>query len=607
MNTIQTSSYMITLSGNLGPFSASLTSSTLAPGLEEVHLLLQATQPSILPPLRLEWTHPAVDIHAHWNPLTGPWRGVDVYWGEMVGRRYPSKATSGAPVIVLHSYTGLNRLTFAFSDALNPLTVRAALVEETAIYNCSVDLFHEPGSPIQQYQASLRLDTRPLPYYESLEDISRWWAAMPEYRPARVPEVARLPMYSSWYSFHQAVDPGAIEDQCRQAKALGCEAVIVDDGWQTDDNSRGYAYCGDWEPALSKIPDMQAHVARVHQIGMKYLLWYSVPFMGPYAKNYPRFEGKFLHQVNWGNWYVLDPRFPEVREYLIGLYERAVGEWDIDGLKLDFVDSFDTQPYIPAGSPPPPQVPEDAQSRLQAGWDYTSVPMAVDRLLTDTIERLRRIKPEVMVEFRQSYIGPLMRKYGNMFRSGDCPADSLSNRLHTLDIRLLCGDTAAHSDMLMWHPEEAVESAALQFTHILFSVPQVSMLLDKLPARHLEMVRFWLRFWREHRDVLLDGKLMPLHPELFYPLVLAETSQKLLAAVYASQAVPLGTSLPPQLLLVNAKLEENLVLDLVADLGTRRLEVFDCTGGLVSQEQVSLSAGLHRLQVPPAGVVLLSS
>ena len=24
------------------------------------------------------------------------------------------------------------------------------------------------------------------------------------------------------------------------------ESIIVDDGWQTDDNNRGYAYCGDW-------------------------------------------------------------------------------------------------------------------------------------------------------------------------------------------------------------------------------------------------------------------------------------------------------------------------------------------------------------------------
>ena len=36
----------------------------------------------------------------------------------------------------------------------------------------------------------------------------------------------------------------------------------------------------------------------------------------------------------------LDPRYKKVREYLSNLYESAVKEWDLDGLKLDFIDSF---------------------------------------------------------------------------------------------------------------------------------------------------------------------------------------------------------------------------------------------------------------------------
>jgi len=96
------------------------------------------------------------------------------------------------------------------------------------------------------------------------------------------------------------------------------------------------------------------------------------------------------------------------------------------------------------------------------GRDYDGVPEAIDRLLEDTIVRLSRIKREVMVEFRQSYVGPMTRKYGNMFRAMDCPKDAVENRMHTLDIRLLGGDAATHSDMLMWHAEDSVHSAALQ-------------------------------------------------------------------------------------------------------------------------------------------------
>ena len=49
------------------------------------------------------------------------------------------------------------------------------------------------------------------------------------------------------YSFHQEIIPDKVLAQCRIAKQLGCESVIIDDGWQTNDSNGGYAYCGDWE------------------------------------------------------------------------------------------------------------------------------------------------------------------------------------------------------------------------------------------------------------------------------------------------------------------------------------------------------------------------
>lgn len=211
-----------------------------------------------------------------------------------------------------------------------------------------------------------------------------------------------------------------------------------------------------------------------------------------------------------------------------------------------------------------------------------------------------------MIEFRQSYVGPLMRRYGNMFRAGDCPNDALSNRLRTLDIRLLCGNTACHSDMLMWHPSDPVESAALQIVNILFSVPQISVLLDKLPPEHHEMTRFWLAFWRENRDVLLDGELMPLHPELLYPVVLARTPNKLLAAVYSDSVVEIGDRVPPELIIVNGTLKDRVVIEANEDLGTRFLEVRNCMGHVAQTGPTQLSPGIHALRIPQAGIARLT-
>jgi alpha-galactosidase len=104
------------------------------------------------------------------------------------------------------------------------------------------------------------------------------------------------------------------------------DLVIVDDGWQSADGVCSYASCGDWEVAPNRSADMAAHVKRIHNIGMKYMLWYSVPFVGYKSKNHSRFAGKYLFDFDQLNASVLDPRFPEVREFLINTYETAVKE-----------------------------------------------------------------------------------------------------------------------------------------------------------------------------------------------------------------------------------------------------------------------------------------
>ncbi|HET7270656.1 MAG TPA: glycoside hydrolase family 36 protein [Rubrobacter sp.] len=575
--------YEVRLDGGGEEFRGSLSNSSPEDGVELVRVRIEADETGRPPAFRLSWTHPLVSVHGFWHPGAGYDKGLSVDWG----KGFYSKATSGAPVGCLYDLQGRNRLTFAFSDALNPIIFHAGVHEESAEVSCWIQLFDEPLAPLSIYEATLRLDARHLPYSDALSDVSRWWASLPGYEPAGVPETARLPMYSTWYSFHQDLDPGRVEEQCRLAKEIGCEAVIVDDGWQTTSNERGYAYTGDWEPTPEKVPDMRAHVDRVHDLGMKFLLWYSVPFVGVHSRAWERFSGMLLAEIERLGAGVLDPRFPEVREFLIGTYETALREWDLDGFKLDFVDSFGTS------------------QEIGGGRDYDGVPEAVDRLLEDTISRLRQIKPDVMVEFRQSYVGPLMRKYGNMFRAMDCPNDAVENRMHTLDIRLLGGNTATHSDMLMWHHEDPVHSAALQLVNVLFSVPQISVLLDRIPPEHFEMLRFWLGFWREHRDVFLDGEIKLRHPEAIYPVVLARTDTKLVAAAYGNAVVLLEGEIPSTLLIVNGTLEDGVVLKLADDAGTREVEVRDCRGRVTYTEIVELETGLHEIDVPSAGVAVL--
>lgn len=61
-------------------------------------------------------------------------------------------------------------------------------------------------------------------------------------------------MDSLWYSFHQELSAEEILEECALSRAMGMRTVIIDDGWQTADNSRGYDYCGDWQLCRAQNP-----------------------------------------------------------------------------------------------------------------------------------------------------------------------------------------------------------------------------------------------------------------------------------------------------------------------------------------------------------------
>jgi len=158
---------------------------------------------------------------------------------------------------------------------------------------------------------------------------------------------------------------------------------------------------------------------------------------------------------------------------------------------------------------------------------------------------------------------------------------------------------AVHADPITWHDDEPAESAAMQIIHALFSVPQISRKLTELTEPHRRMLRQQLAFWREHRDVLLEGQLRSLQPQQLYPLVVARNDVKLLAAFYSALPLTLAEEIPDQLILVNGSYKPDLVLYLSAPLGRVRVKVTTCTGEMVSDGKMALGAGLHKIAVPP--------
>ncbi len=566
---------MYNLTANNG-FKASYTEEKLSDGITLIRLSAKNDKPDKLE-LRLEWKTPDIGVNVCYSPMGYTRRHIRPDWGGYVS----SCAMSSAPVYSNIGYDDTNRMTLGCSDAKNRVSFRSSVVEETAELVNTVQI--NVDCAVSDYYAELRIDTRPLPFYKCVEEVSKWWETFDGYEPAEVPETARSPLYSAWYSFHQQIDIPKIVEECRFFAELGCKSIIVDDGWQTDDNSRGYAYCGDWEPTPVKVPDMKAFVDAVHETGMKFVLWYSVPFVGRYSRAYERFKDKFL-EGEWNNTFTLDPRYPEVREYLIGLYRQAVLDWGLDGFKLDFIDSF------------------RQSTTVKDGMDYVSVYDAVDRLMKDVMSELKKLNPDILIEFRQSYMGPLMRSFGNMIRSADCPNDSFSNRLNTLSLRMTSGNTAVHSDMVMWNYDEPVEEAAYQLTNVLFSVPQISVLHDRMPESHAKMVKSYLTFWEKYREVLLDGEMLYKNYAADFVYVSSRKGETQVGAVYSGRIAYIEQP-TDEIVLVNASPEREVIID-SAPAGKYSYTVCDCMGEEVGRGECELGS-LVMIPAPVNGRVTL--
>ena len=549
-------------------------------GVETLTVSLRSDGAAVPPRFDVAFSVPQREIHYAWTPSVSDGYTLKPDWS-WHGR---SSLANWLPLYAYLDNGGETKLTVACSESIRKVGFRSGLREEDCTVPVRFEFFVEPEAPITAYEVSVRMDPRRRFYGKSLDEAVAWMERSVRGRPCDSPPEAFEPLYSTWYGFHQDVFAGDIEEECARASKLGMKVLIVDDGWQTDDTNRGYAFCGDWEPSKRRFPDMAAHVRRVQAMGMKYMLWYAVPFVGDRSAVYGRFKDKCLRHVDGLGASVLDPRFPEVREHIVGTYERAVREWGLDGFKLDFIDDFAPGSVDPA-------VRENYRGR-----DVKSVSEATDILMTEISRRLRKLRPDILIEFRQSYVGPAIRKYGNMLRAGDCPGDARSNRIRTAALRLTSRRTAVHSDMLEWHPDTTPEEAALTILNALFSTVQYSMQLRKLPDSHLRMLRHWIGFTTAHREALLGGEFRPLHPEAWYPILVGESARERVVAVYGRSCVA-EVAGDRKTIVVNATERKGVFMKL--DRAPVRARIYDVFGEAVGTP--ALAEGPQEVSVPAAG------
>ena len=522
---------------NVGEWSFNLKSNGVKNNIEEFSLIAQAPDVSTTPEFSVEFLLKRSDLQHHWDPSAErfpcSWTAQD------------SSFSTGLPIRANFDDEEMNVATWAVSDALNMIkfATRINMVDENDHgVKFRAVFFSEPSAPAKRYETKLRLDMRRIFWADAITDSVKWIADVSSRYPTVPPESAYWPLYSSWYVFRSNVTQDAMEREIERAAKLGMKVAILDDGWQRDR--------GAWAINTDKFPDMKGHVGRVKKMGVKYMLWFALPHV---RKDSPVFE-EFKDMLLWEgpdqwNDYIFDPRYPKVRKHIVNRLVELAHDYGFDGFKLDFIDQFVMR------------YPDPPAKNNYKGCDTKSVPEATEKLLKEIRDALDEVRPGMLIEFRQRYIGPVVRQYGNMLRANDCPGDYMANRYRTLALRVISPGSAVHSDMLLWRNDDKASDVKRQIWNVIFSVVQYSAYLKDLPEEHKKAIRETIKFAEEHRDTLLFGRLIPHHPELGYPCVEAESAEKRIVVVYQSEWIAKIPDDSKRVILVNTTTADSLVIE----------------------------------------------
>ena len=406
-----------------------------------------------------------------------------------------------------------DRCVFAYAcSAIQDMRVQYGAIAGTPIFVVIVEIA-KMSQPIEL----LLIDSKE-PLDQCMRFLSRWMIGGRD--PYPIPEIARNPIFSTWYAFLQDVNEVELSPQLERIKSIGCSCIFLDDGWQDKGDGTEYGL-GRWQPNLQHFPNLRSTIAHYSSQGISTVLWIAPLLIGKHSDAYAKFnhydlisgEGFLSHT------FILDPRRATIREYITNLLSATIQSYGAAGLKVDFIE----QARAYQGKPLPN--PEDNDID-----DVSGAVMALFKQISESFQTNGIKTP--LIECRQPYTTPLLAPYSNVVRVHDCPADAISNRVRIIDERLTAAGRVVHSDMLMWDTETSIQACAEQIMSVFFSVPQISVRPDLLNGAQTKVCSHLLSLWKANRDTILSEEFHPHAQELNYPLVTSYRGDKQITGLY---------------------------------------------------------------------------
>jgi alpha-galactosidase len=483
-------------------------------------------QPFVLCDLSVEWITPISDMHGLYfggNPR------AELSYLPFWETKKQTCTNTGVPYLSLIHKNGENRIAFGSFDHLTETSLKAELSELTRCYRFQ---FQKPAnkdtagqliSVSRCWEEVFFVSKAKQPWSEVLQHYvqSSDRVTRPEKMP--VPASAYDPVFCSWTAIHHDVSHEWIMRNARIAADLGFRTWITDDGWFIEKGHfANYSRAGDWLPCVPKFPDFKAHVRMVQELGFRYVLWVSPFMVGKESEATQR----YAHLLTTGQDHLgfknLSPWHAETRQVIGNLLERLIRDYNLDGLKIDFLDSV------------------SIHSVRNDGAGNETLGESLYNLLNEVVRHLLTINPDLLIEFRNPYANVASRSYANIYRSSDVPINFSLNRWQAVMLRILTPDRAIHMDPALWHPLETDENVAVHLINLIVTVPMVSIELDEYPQAHLDMIRYWISFYNTHRDTIIHGEFKPVLRQGYIPQITFVGKNETIIGLYEDVPVSLG-------------------------------------------------------------------
>ena len=144
----------------------------------------------------------------------------------------------------------------------------------------------------------------------------------------------RMTLLNNWENTSFKFDEKILGGLMKEAKDLGVDMFLLDDGWFGNKHPRNddHAGLGDWDAMKAKLPNgVPGLVKAAKEAGVEFGIWIEPEMVNPRSELFEKHPEWAIHLPNRETYYyrnqlVLDLSNPEVQDYVFGVVDRLMTE-----------------------------------------------------------------------------------------------------------------------------------------------------------------------------------------------------------------------------------------------------------------------------------------